>query len=73
MAPGHRKIVPSLDRTGKEGIWKSDFELKIDKNGFVILNGKKTKDFWNARIVSEKKPLRMKVRNIAGDESIIIL
>ena len=63
----------SLDCTRKDGIWKSDFELKIDKNGYVILNGKKTKEFWNAKIVSDKKPLRMKVRNIAGDESVIVL
>jgi len=63
----------SLDCTGKDGIWKSDFELKIDKNGYAILNGKKTKEFWNAKIVSEKKPLRMKIRNIAGDESVIVL
>lgn len=63
----------SLDCTGNDGIWKSDFELKIDKNGYVILNGNKTKEFWNAKIVSEKKPLRMKIRNIAGDESVIVL
>lgn len=63
----------SLDCTSKDGIWKSDIELKIDKNGYVILNGKKAKEFWNGKIISEKKPLRMKVRNIAGDESIIIL
>jgi adenine-specific DNA-methyltransferase len=63
----------SLDCTSKDGIWKSDCELKIDKNGYVILNGKKTKEFWNAKIVSEKKPLRLKVRNIAGDESVIVL
>ncbi len=63
----------SLDCTSKDGIWKSDFELKIDKNGYVILNGKKTKEFWNAKIVSKKKPLRMKIRNIAGDESVIVL
>ena len=63
----------SLDCTGKDGKWKSDFELKIDKNGYVVLNGKKTKEFWNAKIVSDKKPLRMKIRNIAGDESVIVL
>ena len=63
----------SIDCTGKDGIWKSDFELKIDKNGYMILNGKKTKEFWNAKIVSEKKPLRMKIRNIAGDESVIVI
>lgn len=62
----------SLDCTNKDGIWKSDFELKIDKNGYVILNGIKTKEFWDAKIISEKKPLRMKIRNIAGDESIIV-
>ncbi len=63
----------SLDCTNKEGVWKSDVELKIDKNSFVILNNKKTKEFWNGKIFSEKKPLRMKVRNIAGDESTLIL
>lgn len=63
----------SLDCTNKEGVWKSDVELKIDKNSFVISNGKKSKEVWNSKILSKKKPLRMKVRNIAGDESIIIV
>lgn len=61
----------SLDCTNKEGIWNSDSEIKIDKNSFVIRNGEKTKEFWNGAIKSEKKPLRMKIRNICGDESII--
>ncbi len=61
----------SLDCTNHTGVWKSDVELKIDKNSFVILNGEKTRAFWNGKIFSAKKPLRMKVRNIAGDESII--
>ncbi|MCU0287051.1 MAG: site-specific DNA-methyltransferase [Acidobacteria bacterium] len=60
----------SLDCTNKEGPWKSDTELKIDKNGYVILDGEKTKQFWNAKLISTKIPLRMKIRNIAGDESI---
>lgn len=63
----------SLDCTNTEGIWKSDNEIKIDKNGFVIHNGVKTKEFWNGTITCEKKPLRMKLRNIASDESIIAL
>lgn len=63
----------SLDCTNSEGVWKSDVELKIDKNSFVILNGRKTKEFWNGKVLSEKKPLRMKVRNLAGDESIVNL
>jgi len=61
----------SLDFTNSVGIWKSDFEIKIDKNGYLAINGKKSKDFWNGKISFEKKPLRMKVRNIAGDETII--
>lgn len=65
----------SLDcRNAKENAaWRSDEEIKIDKNGFVIRNGEKTRELWNGRIESRKKPLRLKVRNIAGDESIIKL
>jgi adenine-specific DNA-methyltransferase len=63
----------SLDCTNKEGIWKSDYEIKIDKNGYLIKNGQKTKEFWDGKISSEKTPLRMKVRNIAGDETEIII
>lgn len=63
----------SVDCTNTDGIWKSDSEIKIDKNSYVIFNGNKTKDFWNGTIKSEKKPLRLKVRNICGDESIIKL
>lgn len=60
----------SLDCTSAEGVWHSDAEIKIDKNGFVILNGVKTKDFWDGRICCEKKPLRLKIRNICGDETV---
>ncbi len=61
----------SLDCTNKDGKWKSDYEIKIDKLGYLINNGEKTKDFWNGTIESNKKPLRLKVRNISGDETII--
>ena len=63
----------SLDCTNKDGAWKSDSEIKIDKSSYVIVNGKKTKEFWNGTIKSEQKPLRLKVRNICGDETIIVL
>ena len=63
----------SLDCTNKDGVWKSDTEIKIDKLGYVIKDGEKTKEFWDGKISSKKKPLRMKVRNIAGDETIILL
>lgn len=61
----------SLDCTNVEGIWKSDYEIKIDKNGFLIKNGQKTKDFWDGSIPFNKKPKRIKIRNIAGDETIL--
>lgn len=60
----------SLDCTASEGTWHSDAEIKIDKLGYVILNGTKTKDFWDATIKSDSKPLRMKIRNICGDETV---
>ena len=53
--------------------WHSDAEIKIDRLGYVIKNGVKTQDFWDASIACENKPLRMKIRNICGDETIYIL
>ena len=59
----------SLDCTSVEGPWHSDAEIKIDKNGYVILNGTKTKHFWDGKIRTTKPPLRLKIRNICGDET----
>ena len=61
----------ALDCSNTEGVFKSDVELKIDKNSFVILNGVKSKTHWNGSILSKDKPLRMKIRNIVGDESVV--
>ena len=60
----------SLDCTAAEGEWHSDSEIKIDKLGYVIRNGQKTKTFWDGTIQSDKRPLRLKIRNICGDETI---
>lgn len=60
----------SVDCTATEGEWHSDSEIKIDKLGFVIKNGIKTKDFWDGTIKSETKPMRLKIRNICGDDSV---
>ena len=57
----------------KQAPWHSDAEVKIDRLGYVILNGKKTQDFWDATIKCDQKPLRMKIRNICGDESVFVL
>ena len=61
----------SIDATANSGEWHSDSEIKIDKLGYVIVNGTKTKEFWDGTIKCEKKPLRIKIRNICGDESIL--
>ena len=60
----------SLDCTARDGEWRSDCEIKIDKLGYVIRNGQKTKEFWDGKITADKKPLRLKIRNICGDETI---
>ncbi|UOQ44575.1 hypothetical protein MUN89_00925 [Halobacillus salinarum] len=61
----------SVDSTNEDGIWNSDTEIKIDKYGYVIKNGVKTKEFWDGKILSELSPKRMKVRNISGDELVV--
>ena len=65
----------SLDCTtaDKQAPWHSDAEVKIDRLGYVILNGKKTQDFWDATIQCDQKPFRMKIRNICGDETVYVL
>lgn len=65
----------SLDCTTAErsAPWHSDSEIKIDKFGYVIKNGTKTTDYWDACIRCDHKPLRMKIRNICGDETVISL
>ena len=60
----------SVDCTSAEGEWHSDSEIKIDKLGYVVRNGVKTKEFWDCRITSDNKPLRIKIRNICGDETV---
>ena len=65
----------SLDCTNadKSAAWHSDTEIKIDKLGYLIKNGVKTTNFWDASIYCDKRPLRMKIRNICGDETVFVL
>jgi adenine-specific DNA-methyltransferase len=53
--------------------WHSDTEIKIDRLGYVIENGKKTTRFWDGTIRTDNRPLRLKIRNICGDESVYAL
>lgn len=89
MANSKKKFVPielslegleaiemvSLDCTTSEenAPWHSDSEIKIEKDSTITLNGRKTSDFWDGTIHSDTKPLRMTIRNICGDETIITL
>lgn len=63
----------SLDCENSEGQWHSSTEVKIDKLGYVIKDGTKTKEFWDGKITSDKKPKRIKIRNISGDETIKVI
>lgn len=64
----------SVDSTtdDKNAPWHSDTEIKIDRLGYVIENGKKTTRFWDGTIRTDNPPLRLKIRNICGDESVFI-
>ncbi len=65
----------SLDCTSADasGPWHSDSEILIGRLGHVRKNGVDTKDFWDGNITSEDKPLRLKIRNVCGDETIYIV
>lgn len=87
MANSKKKFVPielslegleaiemvSLDCTTAEenAPWHSDAEVKIEKDSYVTINGRKTSDFWDGTIHSDTKPLRMKIRNICGDDTVV--
>lgn len=60
----------SLDCTNGTGVWRSDTEIKIEYTSKLTVDGKKTDNYWNGKVYSTKRPLRIKVRNICGDETI---
>lgn len=56
--------------------WHSDVELKIEADSHVRYNnGEKSQEYWDGtiRTLDDRKPLRMKLRNICGDETIFPL
>lgn len=59
--------------TDKNAAWRSESEIFIDRYGKVIKNGVKTAQLWDGCISSTHRPLRLKIRNICGDESIFVL
>lgn len=50
--------------------WRSDSAILIDRLGYVRKNGIDTKTFWDGTISSENKSLRLKIRNICGDDTV---
>lgn len=44
----------SVDCTAADGVWHSDSEIKIDKNGYVIRSGEKLKSFGTDASVAKK-------------------
>lgn len=89
LQPGSKKFKPiSISETGLETIewlsldctnsdpstpWHSDAEIFIDRNSFVVRDGTKTKDFWDGTITCSLPPCRLKLRNICGDETVLVL
>ena len=68
----------SLDCTSavEQDEWHSDVELKIEADSRVRYNnGEKSQNYWDGtvRTLDERKPLRMKIRNICGDETKFML
>ena len=58
-----------IDCKEKKGVLHAEVSLKIDKFGFMILNGKRTGKLWDGTIPCPSKPLRIRTRNICGDET----
>ncbi len=65
----------SVDCMAAQGAWHSDAEVKIDSKHRVWVNGVKRSDKppvpWNGTVRSKTQPLRLKVRNVAGDETVL--
>lgn len=53
--------------------WHSSVEVFIDKNGYTSMNGNASTQLWDGtiRTLDDRKPMRLKVRNICGDETIV--
>lgn len=76
----------SLDCTNAEGPWTSDAEVRIDKKGHASGDGlaplpaatgkgakKAARAYWDGTVRAARRPLRLRVRNVAGDEVIVPL
>ncbi len=63
----------SVDCTNSEGVWHSAAEARIDAKNRLWLDGQKQSGAWDGRLRCTTRPLRLKVRNVAGDEITVSL
>ena len=61
----------AADCTSATGSFHADRDLGVDKLGRVILDGVKTGEFWDGTLSLPRKPLRLRFRNICGDETVV--
>ena len=66
-------ISLDYDNHEPDAPWHSDYELKIGIDSKVSVNGKKTDKYWDGKVPCDRRPARMKIRNICGDETIFTL
>ena len=66
-------ISLDCDSADHDAEWHSSEEIFIGPDSYISINGSKTREFWDGKIQSADKPLRVKIRNICGDESIFML
>ena len=63
----------SVDCSASSGKWRSAAEVRIDRQGCAVRDGVAAGGVWDGKIYSEELPLRLKIRNICGDETIWML
>lgn len=63
----------SLDCTHDTGPWHADVEIRMPATGGVYEGANRIADEWDGTIVAPSTPKRIKVRNIAGDETVVSL
>lgn len=66
-------ISLDCDSADHDAEWHSSEEIFIGPDSYISINGSKTREFWDGKIQSADKPLRVKIRNICGDESVFML
>lgn len=61
----------AADCSSAGGPFRADRDLRVDKLGRVVLDGVKTSDLWDGTLSLSSKPLRLRFRNICGDETVV--